>query len=680
MVDERQPHTRANERERGPDHAGCSKDPQTAIQELEALGAGGRKELEESSQPSEQEHPEGRRKPLHTLARVENQAVAVQQVRGVAQDNEAIIDSKPDFVMKPCDQHEGYDEDGQAEEMRAQDAPKSITVFSATISTASLMFPGSSRSDRFALGLVLLGTAVAQAHFGNSTVDDAFISFRYAESLANGRGLVFNPGERVEGYSNFLWTILMLVPIWLGIDRFEFGLLAAGKVLGGLLNLATIALLWHTAALGRSQKQRSLIAPLYLAGLAPFLIWGVSGLETPLVTFLVLAMLHLHLQEELAFEQGRNVVPWSYVALVFASLTRPEPVLLLLPLVGLRWLRRFRTQASFSTARRELGWLLLFVVPYGAFLTWRLAYFGDLLPNTYYAKVHDDPRVLRRGWFYLQSAGRDMAWGWLAPVGVLTLSVARRHLTYRAFATSLLLLASLGIVWCEGGDWMAAYRMLMPSLPLLALLVQEAWSACGQLHSRDLGPPAHVPAWVAPETWVQAWQKAVERLDAQPWYTKGLRWGLRSVLLLVLIVSAVKSHAAVNYQAPSGLRGVALGGGVHLDAARWIRRELPASSLLALGEAGLIPYYTKLPVLDLLGLMDRHIARQPGALHTKFDVDYVFHRNPSHIFLLARRSPEGTWLSDQYHARALFEDARFERNYVLLHDFGTAALFARSAP
>ncbi|MHC4066890.1 MAG: hypothetical protein ACYSUI_20630, partial [Planctomycetota bacterium] len=40
--------------------------------------------------------------------------------------------------------------------------------------------------------------------------DDAFISFRYARNLSEGLGLVFNPGfERVEGYSNFLWVVLL---------------------------------------------------------------------------------------------------------------------------------------------------------------------------------------------------------------------------------------------------------------------------------------------------------------------------------------------------------------------------------------------------------------------------------------------------------------------------------------
>src|SRR3990172_4480211 len=43
--------------------------------------------------------------------------------------------------------------------------------------------------------------------------DDSFISFRYAEHLIQGHGLVYNAGERVEGYSNLLWTLL--VALWM---------------------------------------------------------------------------------------------------------------------------------------------------------------------------------------------------------------------------------------------------------------------------------------------------------------------------------------------------------------------------------------------------------------------------------------------------------------------------------
>ena len=49
----------------------------------------------------------------------------------------------------------------------------------------------------------------------NYVEDDSFISFRYAKNFVNGDGLVFNPGERVEGYTNFLWVMMLSGFLWL---------------------------------------------------------------------------------------------------------------------------------------------------------------------------------------------------------------------------------------------------------------------------------------------------------------------------------------------------------------------------------------------------------------------------------------------------------------------------------
>src|SRR4249920_1270831 len=78
---------------------------------------------------------------------------------------------------------------------------------------------------------------------GHSWVnDDAFISFRYAKNLVEGRGLVYNTGERVEGYTNFLWTVIIAAGMGLGIDPVT---LAIG--LGIIFSLATILALAYLA-------------------------------------------------------------------------------------------------------------------------------------------------------------------------------------------------------------------------------------------------------------------------------------------------------------------------------------------------------------------------------------------------------------------------------------------------
>ena len=69
-----------------------------------------------------------------------------------------------------------------------------------------------------ALAAGLLVARFAALYDPHLIVDDAYISFRYADNLARGLGLVYNPGERVEGYSNFLWTLLLAGGARLGLD------------------------------------------------------------------------------------------------------------------------------------------------------------------------------------------------------------------------------------------------------------------------------------------------------------------------------------------------------------------------------------------------------------------------------------------------------------------------------
>src|SRR5437773_1541112 len=99
------------------------------------------------------------------------------------------------------------------------------------------------------LALVLLTAAHATA-FWHLTIDDAFISFRYARNLVQGYGLVFNPGEYVEGYTNFLWTLLMAGVVALGNDP-EI----VSKLLGLLSNGATVLLVWWWSNRTRQPQQ-----------------------------------------------------------------------------------------------------------------------------------------------------------------------------------------------------------------------------------------------------------------------------------------------------------------------------------------------------------------------------------------------------------------------------------------
>lgn len=85
----------------------------------------------------------------------------------------------------------------------------------------------------------LLAACVFHAYYWSCLVDDAYISFRYAENLAAGHGLVFNPGERVEGWTSFLWVVILGLLSLVGLP-----LPRAAAALGSACGVATILLAW----------------------------------------------------------------------------------------------------------------------------------------------------------------------------------------------------------------------------------------------------------------------------------------------------------------------------------------------------------------------------------------------------------------------------------------------------
>lgn len=531
-------------------------------------------------------------------------------------------------------------------------------------------------------GCALAVALIGLAHFANVTMDDVFISFRYADNLAAGHGLVFNVGERVEGYSNFSWTVLLAIPIWLHVEQRELGLLITAKVLGLLLSVGTLLVVSRTAALQRSAEQRAFapIAALYLAALAPFSMWGIGAMETPLVTLLIALTAYRHLREDAALRAGSAPLAWSHVTLLFAALTRPEPVVLFVPLAALRLLRarKFGGTKEFVRSIVQLG---LFGLPYAAFLAFRYAYYGQLVPNTYFAKLAHDARAAARGSHYLGAAAEHMNWLWLGLVCGLFILLARRF-SYRLVVVSLLTLVQIAALMYEGGDWMPGCRLLVPTLPLIALLVSEAWFAVALISGADLAPRGAAPSWLITPAWLSAWQRLAQTTavdHSRATLRRALRMTAYAALLSACLASNIGSFDTARMpENLSGLRGLQLDHSNYFRIARWMQRELRDPGLLALGEAGMIPYYTKLPVLDLHGLMDPYVARLPGALHTKFDADYFFRRNPKYVLLLVRPTRDGKLTSEHVYSNALLNDPRFIQTYTPMQDFGVAILYTNS--
>ena len=221
----------------------------------------------------------------------------------------------------------------------------------------------------FVLALTLGLSLLHQLLFATVT-EDALISFRYAQNIADGNGPVFNPGERVEGYTNFLWLVLIALP------RAAFGadVERAAVFLGVLATLGCVLLTYVLVnrivarAGGEERPAIGVAAAVLTAAAGGLAMYGPSGSEVPLYVLLQLGILY-------SLVAHRPVV--AGVLAAAAVMTCPEG--LVLGVLAGGWLvgaavRKQRTW--WAPAGYALG-ALVFLVPWTA---WRVTFYQHYIP------------------------------------------------------------------------------------------------------------------------------------------------------------------------------------------------------------------------------------------------------------------------------------------------------------
>ncbi|MBT8493655.1 MAG: glycosyltransferase family 39 protein, partial [Deltaproteobacteria bacterium] len=301
--------------------------------------------------------------------------------------------------------------------------------------------------------------------------DDAFISFVYARNLAEHGELVFNLGaDPVEGYSNFLWTILLALLIKLGI-----GPEVSSQVMGVGFGIGTLYLAARIVRdLGDDRPSPwDAMAPSLLALTAGFACWSSGGLETQMFTFWVT----LAIRYFLLADRKPRTMRWVGLFIGLASLTRPEGMLVGI-VVGLH-------RVALSAAR-ERRWLprpddlvgaAIAIGLVGAHLAFRWLYYGHPLPNTYYIKAAGDTTAAydkalwSGGWHYLGQWARQSGALVAAPIAFCGALVARLRSPRFYFGSLAVALTVVYAVYVAsvGGDFMGLHRFVMPLFVLVAL-------------------------------------------------------------------------------------------------------------------------------------------------------------------------------------------------------------------
>jgi len=206
------------------------------------------------------------------------------------------------------------------------------------------------------------------------TSDDAFISFRYAQNLVEGKGLVYNSGERVEGYSNFLWTLLVALGIKLKLDPIDVTN-ALGVISFALTVLTFIYISWRLFKDSRPWGVFLPLTALCLLAQAHFREFATGGLETSFFTFLIgLGFAGL------IFSKSRRGYLLTGLIFVLVALTRPDGIIF----YALSFL--FLILTTSSTPKRTLYFLVPLISIYVPYYILRFLYYGYPFSNIYYAR------------------------------------------------------------------------------------------------------------------------------------------------------------------------------------------------------------------------------------------------------------------------------------------------------
>lgn len=497
-----------------------------------------------------------------------------------------------------------------------------------------------SKRQKRALGWIAAGTLTAAALYLHArwydfVCDDAYISLRYARNWARFGALEYNLGERVEGYTNFLYVVLTGALLKLGL-----GATAAVHALGVLalviLTVGMAGTIWLTSTAGSRRREPwwLLLPGLAVAASSSVAAWLLSGLETLLFGGLLVVGLGLSAAATSVVAK-RKLPVFAGLLLGLATLTRPEGIFY----VGLcAALVAAYARGSFR-ARALRGVLLLagaFVVV-APHLLFRRAYYGELVPNTYFLKTSGVPRELAEGGFrYAKFALRafspqlTLLWAFtlVPPSARLPAPVARRRnvVLWVARLAPLIVVAEAML---SGGDFLGLWRFFAPIVPLVAL-----GGALGMAHLAEL-----VRAQIDKRSRVAVSTTRVRDTSL-----------LAVAILVALSVSRISAThrlwadpqqrfpqpyvdarmEPIHWTGKHAQHWFALGS--------WIAERARPGDTMAIGAAGAAPFAADIPNLDILGLCDAYVAKhgdvvgsRPGH-QRRAQLSYVLGKHPTFLF------------------------------------------------
>jgi len=467
-------------------------------------------------------------------------------------------------------------------------------------------------------------------YLSNFAVDDAYISFRYADNLAQGKGMVFNIGEKEEGYSNFLWIILLAI-----FSRVGMSVVVSSKILSVIFGVAIFILTLNISRGFKKEKTAlNFIALFLLATNTSLIIWVASGMETIFYTFLLLLATYLFLREC----EG-NGIYGSALCFLLLALTRPEGILFFLIPLFFRVLDLVHPTSPFSR-RSFLIYVLIFFLPFSVYLIWKYLYFREIIPNPFYAKFkialpliyQPVNNKLRIAFHYLTQGFLQHNLMVTIPFLSFLLGVGNRERRKLFFLGGVILL-QLFFVMSVGGDWMPHFRFLIPIFPFIYLLFQEGVN------------------------------RAIVQVKSRLFI---------SCLFLTVMVMCAANFPPSKFEYNEYLR--AREGEIRRIGAfgSWLKQTFPSHYTVAYEEAGIPLYYSQLRLLDVLGLLNRDIAKIWFSCPDNYweanrrVVEYVLMKKPELIVTVSNRCPRELKDFKSGISYTFYYSVNFQKQYGLI--------------
>ncbi|NOH12846.1 MAG: hypothetical protein HND51_14485 [Chloroflexi bacterium] len=478
---------------------------------------------------------------------------------------------------------------------------------------------------------------------GLRTIDDAFITFRYARNLLAGEGFAYNTGESVLGTTTPLYTLIMA---------------ALGSLTGGVkAPFPTIALIFNSLADGLTAVLLLRIGrqlQSFWAGLGTSLVWtilpfsvtfAIGGLETSLYVLLLVATLAAYLEKR-----------YTLTGIIAAAvlLTRPDALILILPL-GFDRLFFDPKRRGVALHRHEL---LGFFLPTILWFGFAAFYFGTPLPHSITAKqgaylLEPIEALIRLLQHYATPFMGNLTFGNLwNGVGIL-------------FYLFFSVIGILYLIRKQGATW--------PFL-LFPWFYFAAFAIANPLIFRwYLTPP--LPFYIfAILTGLNKILRDVFQTEEYPPPKRKLLYRLST--LVIAFVPLLLVIRAWDWQPDHGLQRPAPNMAWYLLELRYREAaeivSLDAANIdnvptLAAGDVGVLGFYTGLPILDTVGLnspqtLDYYPINPGFIAGAAYAVapELIFDEQPEYIVILEIYGREG-----------LLKDPRFDEQYSLLHKIET---------